>query len=95
MPDIETVDVLTINCNTIVMQTQNVQIYNKTEDEWQCTNKTQEAGKPEKCSVNKTVILNSSSKDNATAIDNSNSKISFFIPVPQQEADKRTSAEIT
>ena len=32
MPDIEILDVLTINCNTIDMQTQNEQIYNKIED---------------------------------------------------------------
>ena len=40
MTDTETLVVLNINCNTIDIQTQNEQMYNKTEDGWQCTNKT-------------------------------------------------------
>ena len=49
MPYIETLDVLTINWNTTDTQTQNEHIYSKVKDEWQYTNKMQEAGKPEKC----------------------------------------------
>ena len=40
MPGKETLDILTINCNTTEMQTQTEQIYNKEENEWQYTQKT-------------------------------------------------------
>ena len=73
------------------MQTQNEQIYNKMEDKQPCINKTQKAGKPEKCNVN---ILNSNSKDNPTVIDNNNSKSNYFIPDSQQGVDKVENAEI-
>ena len=52
-------------------------------------------GIPKECSVNTTNISNLNSKDNAMVIDNNNSKINLFIPVPQHEADKRVSTEIT
>ena len=48
MPDIDMLDFLTINCLAIDMQAQNYQIYNKMEDECQCTSKTHEADQPEK-----------------------------------------------
>ena len=51
-------NILTINYNTIDSQMQNEQIYNKVEDDFHCTNKTPEAGKPEKCSENTTSIQN-------------------------------------
>ena len=41
MPDIEALNVSTINCITIDMQPQSEQVYNKMEDEQQGTNKTQ------------------------------------------------------
>ena len=96
MPDIETLDVLTINCNTIDTQTQNGPIYNKIEDEWQCKIKRQESGKPEKCNANTTGIqiqVVNIMQHNATAIDNNNSKINYFTPVCQQEGVKGANAK--
>ena len=52
MPDIDTLDVLTINCNTKDTQTQNQQIYNKTESQWQYTNNIKEKDKPKKHNIN-------------------------------------------
>ena len=91
MPDIETLYVLTVNCNTTDTQTQNEQIYSKVEDEWHCTNKMLETGRPDKCDVNKNTnnIQNSNNKDNPTFIDNNKSKINHFIPGPQQETEKK------
>ena len=48
IPDIETLDVLIINCNTIDTQTHNKHIYSKTEDDQQHKWNTQETGKPVK-----------------------------------------------
>ena len=48
MSDKDILNLLTINCNTIDMITQNEQIYNQVEDKWQCTNKGQEIWKPER-----------------------------------------------
>ena len=45
MPDIETLDVLTITGNTIDMQTQNEHTCCEIEDKWQYINNTQEKGK--------------------------------------------------
>ena len=94
MLDIESLEFLTVNCNTMDIQTQNEQMYGKTEDEQQHTNNTQEAGKPEVSNVNTTGIPKSNSKDSPTVIDNNNSKINYFIPDLQEEAEKRSIAEI-
>ena len=48
MPDIETLDVLTIKCNTIGIQTQNKHTYCEMEDRCQYTNNTLETGEPNK-----------------------------------------------
>ena len=94
MPDIDILDVLTINFARIDIQTQNEQIYNKVEDEQHCNNKMQEAGKPGKCNVNATSIQNSDNSSNPAVMDNDNSKIKYFLPGSRQVADKRASAEI-
>ena len=47
MPDLETQDVLRINCNTIDMQTEQQQIHIKKKNRQQCTNNAGEAGKIE------------------------------------------------
>ena len=54
-----------------------------------------EVGKPEKCTANTISIQNSNNKDNPTVIEGNNSKLNYFLPDHQQEADKRASSEIT
>ena len=58
MPDVETVDVLTISYNIIDMQTQSDHTYSEREDECQYTNNTLETGKPDKGNMNPTGIPN-------------------------------------
>ena len=70
-------------------------MYNKVEDKWQCTNKAQEAGKPEKCNSYATGIPNQNSKDGPAVIDNNNNKVNYIFPGPPQEDDKRASAKVT
>ena len=94
MPDIETLDILTINCNKLDKQTQREQIYNKMQVKWWYTNNMQKKGKPETCNTNTTNIPNSNGQDNPIIIDNNNNNLKYFIPGTQQEADK-TSPEIT
>ena len=86
MPDIETLDVFTINFNTRDTQTQNELIYIKVKDEQSFT-------KNAKNRHNWHSILNN--KGNPTVIDDINSNLNYFIPGPQQEAEKRASTEIT
>ena len=85
---IKTLNVLTVNYNTIESQSQNEQIY-KTGDKGQCTSKMQEAGEPEKCSDNTTNIPNLDSKDDQTVSDNNNSKINCFIPGPNKKLKRK------
>ena len=80
MPDIETLGVLTVICNTIDMQVKNEQIYSGVEIGWQRTNKTWEGGQPEKYNVNIAIIWNLNSNDNPVIIDDNNGKTKYFIP---------------
>ena len=92
MPDTDTLDVLTINCNTINTKTQRKHTYNQMEDEYKYTN-TKETGKPNKCNINKTGIKYSNNGDKPMLIDNINTKINYFIPGPQQEVAEGASVE--
>ena len=94
IPDIETLDLLIINCNAIDTQTQNEHNYTKTKYEYQHTNSTQETDKPSKCNINIGVFLNSTNGDTSMVIGNIIIKIKYFCSGPQQEADERASAEI-
>ena len=94
MPYKETLDVLTINCNTVNTQTQSSDNNSKIENELHYTNNTQERGKPDKYNINTTGFLNSNKGGKTIIIDNIYSKLNYFIPGPLQEADERASAEI-
>ena len=64
-----------------------------TENEWQYTNNTKETGKYNNSDISTTGFLNLNNDNKPAVIDNTNSKIKYFIHSPQQEADERTSAE--
>ena len=87
MPNIETLDILTINCNT--MDTQEVYRANKcsintgncqgSRYEQHYTNMMQEAERPQKCYTNTDNISNSDTKDGQMVIDDKNNKINYFL----------------
>ena len=76
------------------MQTENEHTYYKMEDGCQYTNNTQEIGRSDKCSRNTAGISKSNNRDKPMVIDKINSRISYFIPGLQQEADKKAHAEL-
>ena len=88
MPSIETLDALTVDCNSIDVQTQSEHTNSEMEDKCQHTSNTQETGSHDKCNRNTTSILNSNNGHKPMITDNINGKISYFIPSPKQEADK-------
>ena len=55
----------------------------------------QTADRPKKCYTSTNRNSKSENKDKPTVTDNENSKINYFLPGPNQNNDKRVSAEIT
>ena len=64
MPDIETVDILTINYNTIDMQTSSEKINRKQKDVLGCTNKIKNAQVAMQCKANTDGTVNDYRKSN-------------------------------
>ena len=93
MPDLETLYVLTVNCNTLGMHTQREEIHNKVEtkqhnkieNKQQCINNMQEMGELVKYNIYTDSIPNSNSRDNPMVIDDNNSKINYFLPGPNKK----------
>ena len=101
MPDIKTLGILIINCNTLDMKEvertenrkTNTDIRQEPTSEKHYVNIRQEAGTTEKCCTNTDSILNFENKDKATVTDNDN--IEYFIAGPNWNINKRVSAEIS
>ena len=93
MPDIETLDILTINCNTIGTHKLSGQATSKQTDESSYTNKTQNTEPQRQCNTNTDISI--SMNANPTVTDNNSRKINYFLPGPSQYADRRASAKIT
>ena len=80
MPDIQTVDILMVNCNTINKKT--------------CIrNKVRKAKAQRLCSVNTDIII--SMNTSPKVIDSSNSKINYLLQGPSKETDRIASAKLT
>ena len=90
MPDIETLHIVTINCNTIEKQTADKQSSNKHGDGWYLTNK-----KEKKTDIQRRFYANKDTNPNGNTnpmvVDNNFSKINF-LPDTSQEANSKTSA---
>ena len=103
MPDIEALDILTINCNTIDTQeadrddkcSTNTSNCKGSTCKNHYANMMQQADRPQKCYTNIVSISKSGNKDKATVIDNENSKINYFVPCHNQYTDKGVSTVIT
>ena len=98
MSDIETLDILPINCSTIECKHKMSTFTIRWKFGELHTNKMQEASKPEKCNVNTTIIPSSNSKDNPEVIENNNSKINHLLSDPHRKVTKskyRNHAKIT
>ena len=88
MPDIETVDILTINCNTIQMK--------KAESPENCkTNMSQKIDATEEYYTNTDNISKFEDEEKPMVTDNGNNNIEYFLPGPNSDNDKRVRAEIT
>ena len=92
MPDKETLDILIINCNTIDMQRSGEQISRKEAGKLGCTNKIQSAEAQTQCNANTDGIL--SDNTNPVLTDDNNDRTNYFLPSPNQDADRRTNAEM-
>ena len=104
MPDIKTLDILTITCNTIDTQevdkgkkcSANTANCHSSLCEQHYINVLQEAERTQKCYRNTDNNSKSDNKDKPMPIDSEkDSKINSFLPVPIQDNDKRVNTEIT
>ena len=103
MPDIKTLDILIMNCNTIdIQKADKANKWSTNTNNWQGSrhrqhfkNMMQEAYRPEKCYTNTVSNSKSDNKDKPTIIDNKNSKINYFLLGHNQDNDKRVSTETT
>ena len=102
MPDINTLNIISINFNTINTQ--------ETSRVHKCSTKTvicqdsmhghhytnimQEADRAEQCCVSTDTISKFKNKDKSMVIDNEPNKIKYFLPSPSQDNNKRVSVEI-
>ena len=100
--DIEKLDIITINCNTI--DTQAADRTNKcniNKANCQCSrceqhykNVMQKADRPKKCHRNTDSISKSNNKYKPVATDNEKSIINYFLPGLNQDNNEKASAEI-
>ena len=74
MPDVETLDILTINCTTIDTETAYQQINKRQTDWWSHTNKKQDADSQRQCYTN--MEANTSNNTDPVVIDTNCDKIS-------------------
>ena len=103
MSDIGTLDILTINCNTINTQdadradkcSTNMTSSQVSRCEQYYTNLIQEVDRCKKCYKNIDSNSKSDNKDKQIVIDNENSKVNYFLPGPNQDNDNRVITEIT
>ena len=103
MPDINTLSIIHINCNTIDTQetdrankcSTNTAMDQGPRHEHQYPNMMQEADRAEKCYTNTDRISKFHNKDAPMVIDNELYTINYFLPGPNEDNNKRASAEIT
>ena len=103
MPHIDILNIIQINCNTIDIQetdtanncSTNTAICHGSRHEQHYTNMMQEADRAEKWYVNTDSISNFDNKEKPTVTDKECNTINYFLPGPNQDNDKRVSAEIT
>ena len=103
MPDIDTLNITNINCNTIDTQETdranncctNTVICQGSRYEQHFTNMIQEVDRVEKCYANTDSISKFDKKDKPTVIDKEPKTISYFFPGPIQDSNKGVSAVIT
>ena len=93
IPNIETLDILTINCNTIDMHTSRKQFSRKQTDQCHSKNKILDVEVQMQSNPNTIGII--SDNINPMVINNNNIKINYFHSGPGQEAHWRASAKIT
>ena len=101
MLDIKTLDILTINCNTIETQeadrankySSNIANCQDSRCEQHYTNMMQEADRPTKYYTGPDSNSKSDNKDRPMVTDSENSKINYFLPDPNHDNDKSMSAE--
>ena len=88
MPDIETLGILTINCNTIEMK--------EADGPESCkTNMSREIYMTEKCYTNTQNMSDFGNEDKPMVTDNDSNNIKYFLPGPNSDSDQRVIAEIT
>ena len=88
MPDIETLGILTINCNIIETK--------EADSSKECkTDTSQEIDGTEKCFINKDNISEFENEDKPIVTDNDTNSIKYFLTGPNSDNNKRVSAEIT
>ena len=88
MPDIETLGILTINCNTMEMK--------EADGPENCkTNMSQEIEATEQYYTNTDNISKFENEDKPVVTDNDKYYIKYFLPGPHSDNDKRVHAEIT
>ena len=88
MPDIETLGILTINCNKIEMK-EAVGL------ETCKTNMSQEINATEKSYTNTDTISKFENEDKSMVTDNDNNGVKYFLPGPNSNNHKWASTEIT
>ena len=93
MSDIEALDFLTINWNTIDTQTSGEQIGRKQTDDLSCTNKNKMLKSQMQFNANTQNIP--SDYTYPTVFDNNHIKTNYFLSGPCQEPNKKVSGKIT
>ena len=103
MPDIDMFSIININCNTIETHisdsvnncSTNTAICHNSRHVQHYTSMMQDADRAEKSYANTGSISEFENKDKPMVIDNESNTINYFLPGPNQDNDKRVSAEIT
>ena len=103
MPDIDTLNIITINLNTICTPetdrvdecSKNTTIHQDLRHGQHYTNIMLESNRAKECCVNTNTISKFKNKDKSAVIDNKPNKGNYFLSGPSQENYMRISAEIT